>query len=138
MADRYVDVDHGIENRRSVAAIVQNIANNLQDIVRGEIRLAKAEMTERGKQMSKAAGILAGGAGLLLVAALLLVVTVVAALSLVMPVWAAALLTGVVLAGAGGAMVFIGRQRLKASRLRPDATIESVREDVEWLKQQTR
>lgn len=139
MADRYVDIaPERTEERRSLAEIVQKIANNLQGIVRAELRLAKTEMTERGKRMSKAAGMLGAGLALLALAGLLLVVTVVAALSLFMPVWGAALIVAVVFGAVGAGMAVAGRQRIKETNLRPDETIESVREDVEWLKRQTR
>lgn len=137
MADRYIEIER-TEDHRSLAEIVQKIANNLQEIVRAEFRLAKAEMTERGRKMSKAAGMLGAGLALLLLAGLLLVVTIVAALSLFMPLWAAALIVGVVFGAIGGGMAMVGRQRMKATNLRPEETIVSVREDVEWLKRQTR
>jgi uncharacterized membrane protein YqjE len=136
MADRYV-IDK-VDERRPVSEIVQNIANNLQEIVRAEFRLAKTELTERGRNMGRAAAILGAGVLLLAIAGLLLVATIVAALSLFMPVWAAALIVAIVLGALGAGMALVGRERLKKSNLRPDDTIESVKEDVEWLKRQTR
>jgi uncharacterized membrane protein YqjE len=135
MADRYVDVG---EERRSLADIVQNIANNLQDIVRAELRLAKTEMMDRARRMGRAAGMLAAGVALLALAGLLLVTMVVGALALAMPVWAAALIVAVVLGAIGGGLAVVGRIRLKETNLRPDQTIDNVKGDVEWLKQQTK
>jgi uncharacterized membrane protein YqjE len=136
MADRYV-AERG-EERRSVGEIVQNIANNLQEIIRAEFRLAKSELAERGRKMGRAAAILGAGLALLSIAGLLVIVTIVAALSLIMAVWAAALIVAVVLGALGGGMAVVGRERIKKTNLRPDDTIESVKEDVEWLKRQTR
>lgn len=135
MADRYVEIS---EDRRTLGDIIQNIASNLQEIVRAEIRLARTELTERGRRMSKAAALFGGGLVLLGLAGLLLVVTIIAALALVMPVWAAALLVAVAFGAVGGGMAMVGRERIRQTNLRPDETIESVKEDVEWLKQQTR
>src|SRR5690606_29366641 len=118
--------------------IVQNIANNLQDIVRAELRLAKTEMMDRARRMGRAAGMLAAGVALLALAGLLLVTMVVGALALAMPVWAAALIVAVVLGAIGGGLAVVGRIRLKETNLRPDQTIDNVKGDVEWLKQQTK
>ncbi len=138
MADRYVEVAPDGTSHRSMAEIIQDIATNLQEMVRSEFRLAKAELTDRAKQAGKAAGILGAGIAVLAVAALLIVVTCVAALALVMPVWLASLIMAVLLGMVGGGMAMAGRSKLKHANLKPENTIHSVKEDVEWLKQQTR
>ena len=138
MADRYVEAAPNGAGHRSVTEIVQDIANHIQEIVRSEIQLAKAELGERGRRVARSAALLGGGLALLALAGTLAIVAVVAALALVMPVWLACLLMAVFLLMAGGGMAIVGRQRLAQSSLKPEQTIESVREDVRWLKHQTR
>ncbi len=137
MADRHAVVEP-IEGRRSTAEIVQNIIDNTREIIRSELQLAKTEVTDKGKRVGKAAGILAAGGAIAAVAALLIVVTCVVALSLVMPVWAASLIMAVLLGVIGGGMMMVGRQRMKQTSMVPERTISSLKEDVQWLKHPTR
>lgn len=120
---------------RSTAEIIQDTVSSLGEILRSEIRLARMEMAGKARAMGKAAGLFGAGVAVLAVAGLLLVVTCVAALALVMPVWLACLIMGGTLAIAGGFMVLVGRQRLRQVDPRPSTTIHSIKEDVEWLRQ---
>lgn len=82
---------------RPISVVLQDIVRNIQDIVRAEVRLAK---TEVGEELGKArsAGVLVGtGAVTAVFAALFLLLASVAALTLVMPQWAAALVVAAVL-----------------------------------------
>lgn len=137
MADRYATVGP-MEGRRSTAEIVQDIISNTREIIRSELQLAKSEVTDKGKRAGKAAGMLAAGGAIALVAALLIVATCVAALALVMPVWAACLIMAVLLGVIGGGMMLVGRQRMRQTSMVPERTISSLKEDVQWLKHPTR
>lgn len=122
---------------RPLSSVLDDIAGNLQTLVRSEFRLAKTEVTqELGKATS--AGILLGlGALMLGFSALFVLVAIVYALSLVMPPWAAAL---VVAAGEGllaALFVALGVRKLKALRA-PPRTVETMKENVEWAKQLTK
>jgi Flp pilus assembly protein TadB len=122
---------------RSTGEIVQDILDTVQDIFRSEVQVVKTEMADRARQAGKAAGMLGGGVVLLLFAAALAIVSAVAALALVMPVWLASLLVAAALGIAGGIMAAAGRRRLKHTSLKPEQAIDGVKEDVRWLKQQT-
>ncbi|MCL4402485.1 MAG: phage holin family protein [Acidobacteria bacterium] len=138
MADRIVEIGPNSPGQRSTAEIVQKIVQDFQEIVRSEIQLAKTELTERGKQAGKAAGVLGGGLVLCAFAGGLVIIAGVAAMALVMPVWLACLLMAVFLLIVGGGMAIVGQQRLKQTSIKPEKTIQSVKGDVQWLKQQTR
>lgn len=137
MADRYVDVSMA-NGHRSTSEIVQDIVNNIQEIVRSELHLAKVELTDKGKRIGNAAGLLGAGAAVAAVAGLLMVAAATAALTLVMPVWLACLIMGVLLGAAGGGMLIVGRQRLRQTSVVPERTISGLKEDVQWLKHPTR
>ncbi|HEX8985907.1 MAG TPA: phage holin family protein [Bryobacteraceae bacterium] len=123
---------------RSLGRIVQDILRDFQEILRAELRLARAEMSEKARIAARS-GVLLGGAAVCgLLAAGALVACVIAALALAMPVWAAALIAGVVLAIVAGAAFAMGRARLKTVKPVPEQTAQTIREDVEWVKNRTR
>ncbi|MFJ6080363.1 phage holin family protein [Streptomyces sp. NPDC092369] len=119
-----------------VGDLVQRASQQLSQLVRDEMRLAQAEMVQKGRRFGKGGGLF-GGAGLLGVLTLqALVVTVIAALSLVMDVWAAALITTAALAAVTGLMAALGKQQIsKASPPTPEQTIDSVKADVAEIKE---
>src|SRR6185369_5780075 len=138
MATSHLENVPGGAAHRSTGEIVQDILQNIQDIVRSEVEIAKNELTERAKQIGKAAGMLGGGLALLGFAAALVIVTAVAALALVMPVWLASLIMAILLGIVGGGMAIAERRKLKRTSLKPEQAIQGVKEDVTWLKRQTR
>jgi len=125
-------------NERSISDVLQDIIGNIQEILRSEIRLAKTEIqTEAGK--AKFAGLLMALGGLTGIFSVgLLLLGIVYALSLVMPNWAAAASVGVVLAIVAGAAVSAGIKRFKQLHPTPERTVATVKENVEWLQQQTK
>lgn len=130
------DVD---PREHSVGDLVKELANETSTLVRQEIDLDKAEMTERGKRAGKGAGMLAAAAVAGLLALGALTACLVALLDLAMPTWLAALIVTVVYAGIAGALALVGRNRLReAAPPIPEETIESVKEDVQWAKNRTR
>ncbi|MFI6808826.1 phage holin family protein [Streptomyces luteogriseus] len=119
-----------------VGELVQRATEQLTDLVRGEMRLAQAEMTEKGKRFGKGGGLF-GGAGVLgFVTLQALVATVIAALAVSLPVWAAALIVTGVLAGATGVTALAGRKQVRsATPPAPQRTIDSVKADVAEIKE---
>ncbi|MDH6213721.1 phage holin family protein [Streptomyces pseudovenezuelae] len=119
-----------------VGDLVQRASQQLSELVRDEMRLAQAEMVQKGKRFGKGGGLF-GGAGLVGVLTLqALVATVIAALSLVMDVWAAALIVTAVLAAVTALMAALGKQQIsKAAPPAPQQTIDSVKADVAEIKE---
>jgi hypothetical protein len=123
----------------SIGELVKDLATETSTLVRQEIDLAKAEMTDRGKRAGKGAGMLAAGAGVALLAFGALTAGVIAALDLAMPTWLAALIVTVVYGAIAAVLVQIGRKQVQeAAPPVPEETIESVKEDVQWAKTRTR
>ncbi len=130
--------DHDLRDR-STGELVQELSRQMTTLVRQEIDLAKAEATEKGKRAGIGAGMF-GGAG---VATLLALGTLTAFLVIVLdsflPLWAAALVVTLLWAAVAAGLAYMGREKLEeAGPAKPEQTIESVKEDVEWAKERTR
>jgi hypothetical protein len=139
MANHTSVLDHTeTETNRSTGAIVQDVIRDVQEIIRAEFRLAKAEMAEKAAQASRGGGLIGGAAMAGLLALACLVATCIAALSLVMPVWAAALTMTVLLAALGAGLFAAGKSRLKRVKPVPEQTVETLKEDVQWVKNRNR
>ncbi len=123
---------------RSIAEVLQDILRNLQEIIRSEVRLAKTEVREEAVKAKSAGALLGGGAVCGLFATFFLLLTIVYALALVLPYWAAALIVAVVLAIIAAIVLSAGVKQFKRVHPVPDKTIENVKENVEWAKQQTK
>ncbi|MEU6914208.1 phage holin family protein [Streptomyces olindensis] len=119
-----------------VGELVQRATEQLSELVRGEMRLARAEMTEKGKRFGKGGGLF-GGAGVLgFVTLQALAATAIAALAVPLPVWAAALIVTGVLAVATGLTALAGRKQVRsATPPAPQRTIDSVKADVAEIKE---
>ena len=119
----------------TLGALVNQLTTEVPELIRSEIRLAQAEMTEKGKKAGRGAGLF-GGAGLVAlygVAALL--ATVVLALALVMPAWLAALIVTVVLFAVAGVLAMQGRSNVsQATPAKPEEAIEGLKQDVATVK----
>jgi len=126
------------ENSRSIADVLQDIIANVQTIIRSEVRLAKTEITEEATKAGRAASMMAGGAVAALFTVWLLLLTIVFALATVIPIWSAALLVCVLMGVVTAVLLVAGKKRFSTVHATPEKTIESVKENVEWVKNQTR
>jgi uncharacterized membrane protein YqjE len=122
---------------RGIGELVKDLANQTSTLVRQEIKLAQAEVTEKGKVAGRGAGLLAGAA----VAALLMLGTLTAllvvALDSAMPLWLAALIVTVLWGIVAAVLAQAGRTALKASTPPAPQTVETVKEDIQWAKTRT-
>jgi hypothetical protein len=122
---------------RSAGEIMQDVVRDVGEVVRGEVRLAKAEMTETARNAGKAGGFFGGAAVAGLMAVASLVLAGIAGMALVMPLWLAALIMGVLLACIGGAAYAGGRAKLKEVHPVPEKTVQTIKDDVQWAKHRT-
>ncbi|MEV0601903.1 phage holin family protein [Streptomyces sp. NPDC050315] len=116
--------------------LVSRASQQVSQLVREELQLAQAEMTRKGKRFGLGGGLF-GGAGMLGFLGLeALVVAVIAALALVLPVWASALIiTGALLALAG-ILALVGKKEIaKATPPTPEQAIAGVKADVAEVKE---
>jgi uncharacterized membrane protein YqjE len=120
---------------RPTADLLKELSDHTTTLVKQEIDLAKAELSEKGKKAGQGAGMF-GGAGLFGVFAFAALTTcIIAALESPLNLWLAALIVAVVYAAVAGVLALQGRNKVKeAGPPVPEQTTESVKEDVQWAK----
>jgi uncharacterized membrane protein YqjE len=122
---------------QSMGELFKQLSSEMSTLVRQELRLAQAEMTQKGRRAGVGAGMF-GGAGIMGVMALgTLSACLIAALAEAMHVWLAALIVTAVYAAVAGALAMRGKERIAhATPPVPEETVETVKEDVQWAKTQ--
>jgi uncharacterized membrane protein YqjE len=120
---------------RPTGELLKQLSDHTTTLVKQEIELAKAELSEKGKKAGLGAGMF-GGAGLFGVFAFAALTTcIIVALDLAMPLWLAALIVTVVYAAIAGVLALQGRSKVQeAGPPVPEQATESVKEDVQWAK----
>ncbi len=120
----------------SVGTLVTQASQQLTQLVRDEMRLAQAEMVQKGKRFGIGGGLF-GGAGMVAFLALqALVAAGIAALALVLPVWASALIVFGVLLVIAGVLALVGKKQVsQATPPAPERAIDSVKADVAEIKE---
>jgi hypothetical protein len=129
-----VTIDSG-DRTASTTELVQRAAAQLSTLIRDELALAKAEMTEKGKRAGIGGGLL-GGAGLLSLYGLgLLFALFVVLLDWVMPLWVALLIMAAAVFVVAGGLALLGRAQLKrAMPPVPSEAVNNASADVDALK----
>ena len=122
---------------RPVGELLRQLAQETTTLVRQELELAKAEVSQKGKKAGLGIGIL-GAAGVVALLALgALTAFFILALDGVMPAWLAALIVALVYGAIAGVLALVGRERVQeVGKPIPEQTVETVKEDVEWAKTQ--
>ncbi|MER7822534.1 phage holin family protein [Streptomyces sp. NPDC096097] len=120
----------------SVSVLVSRASQQISELVHQEMQLARVEMTRKSKRYGTGGGLF-GGAGLLgVLAAQSLVVAGIAALALVLPVWASALIATAVLAVGAAVVAMAGKRQIaKAGTPAPERTMESLKADVAEIRE---
>jgi uncharacterized membrane protein YqjE len=124
---------------RPVGELVQQVSEQVSRLVREELRLAQLELAQKGKRAGIGVGLF-GGSGLLSLYGVAAIIAGVALLlALVLPDWAAALIVGGVLLATAGVLALLGKRQVsQATPPTPQQTIDSVKADVEVVKERAR
>jgi uncharacterized membrane protein YqjE len=122
----------------SIADVIKDAVRDAQDLVRGEIALAKAEAREEVSRIGRGVALLAAGAVAALIAAMLLMMTVAWAISelALLPVWAGFGIATLVMLVIAGGLAYAGRTRMSADRHMP-RTVDTLKENMEWMRART-
>jgi hypothetical protein len=124
---------------RSLGELFSELSRETSTLVRQEVDLAKTELTLKATEVGKDVGFIAAGALVAYAGLLTLVAMVVIALAqLGVTPWLSALIVGVVVLAIGGILVRSGLAALRNGNLAPKQTIQSIQEDAQWAKNQTR
>jgi uncharacterized membrane protein YqjE len=126
-------------NGRSTGELVKDLSNQVSLLARQEIELAKVEMAEKGRRAGLGLGLVAAAGVSALLALGTLTACVVLALDGAMPAWLAALIVALAWSVVAAVLASVGKQKMEqAGTPVPEQTVESVKEDIKWLKDQTR
>jgi uncharacterized membrane protein YqjE len=121
---------------QTLGTMIGELVGNMQDLIRGEVSLAKQEIKEEATAAGVGAGFMAGAGAMGLVCAFFVGLTLTYALTNLVPNWAAALIVAALFALVGFVLFTMGKSRLQHVNPVPRQTIESLKEDAEWVKQQ--
>ncbi len=125
------------QEERSLGDLFADLAQDTSTLVRQELQLAGSEIGERASRLGRDAAMLVVGGALLLAGLLAVIATLILALgALGLPTWVAALIVSVVFLGVGAALIMRAISALKNADLLPRRTIETLKEDQEWIKEQ--
>lgn len=124
------------ENQPSLGDLFSTLSDQVSLLFRQEVQLAQAEMTKKVSRAGQNASYIVLGAVIGQAAFLAIVAAIILALSLVMEAWLAALLVGIGLAIAAILLVQTGINKLKTMDPAPRQTIETMKENKEWLTRQ--
>jgi hypothetical protein len=129
--------NHNGLREQPMGELFKQLSDDLSTLVRQELKLARAEVTEKGKKAGIGIGMF-GGAGIVGLLALgALTTCLIAALSTGMEVWIAALIVTVIYGAVAGVLALNARDRVtEATPPVPEQTIETVKEDAQWAKTQ--
>jgi uncharacterized membrane protein YqjE len=124
-------------NGESAGELLKQFSEDATALIRKEVELAKAELTEKGRQAGKGAGMF-GGAGLFGLGAFgALTAFLILVLAEAMDAWVAALIVTAVYGAIAGVLALQGKQKVEdAGPPKPEQTVETVKEDVQWAKRQ--
>jgi hypothetical protein len=125
------------DDNRSIGELLGDLGRQTGTLVRRELDLARTEVTSSVGRLSRDAGLV--GIGGALAYAGVLVLLAAAVLGLIeagLDGWLAALIVGALVVAIGGAIVATGLNRMKETSLAPKQTAETVRENVEFVKEQ--
>jgi Putative Actinobacterial Holin-X, holin superfamily III len=125
-------------DERSLGELFGELANATSTLVREEIRLARVEMTQKATSAGKDVGMIGAGGALAYAGLLALIAAVIIGLGQLIPMWLSALIVGLIVVGIGYVLIQRGLSALKRIDPTPHQTIETLKEDTEWAKEQTR
>lgn len=119
--------------------LINRLTQQSTELIRSEIRLAQAEMTQKAQKAGLGVGLF-GGAGIVaLYGGGTLIATIVLALSLLLDPWLAALIVTVVLFLVAGVLALVGKKQVgRATPAAPQQTIDNVKQDVATVKRGSR
>ncbi|MDQ3654697.1 MAG: phage holin family protein [Chloroflexota bacterium] len=122
---------------RSLGELFAELAHETSTLVRQELRQAGTEIGQRATGIGKDVGLLAAGAVIVHAAFLALVTAIILGLiDLGLDWWLATLIVALVLAGIGYAVISRARSAIKHADILPHHTMDNLKEDQEWAKEQ--
>ena len=125
---------------RSLGELFGDLTSQLGQLVHQEVELARTEITANAIRTGRNASLVGAGGVVVHAGFLALVIAAIALLVSLFNLdpWVSALIVAALLFGIGGLLIQRGKSRLEASSLAPTRTLESLKDDAEWAREQTR
>jgi len=123
-------------DERSLGELFAELARETSTLVRQEVALARTEMIQKAAEIGRDSRTIGIGGAIAYAGFLALVAALILGLGQLVPLWLSALIVGLVVAGVGYAVLQRGVTALKRANLAPKETIETLKEDAEWAKDQ--
>ena len=127
--------NRSIENR-PLGDLFGDLATDMGNLVRQEVTLAKVEITQKAKYVGRNVGYLVIGGAVAYAALLAIIAALIMLLAKVVPDWGAALIVGAVVGGIGWLLIGKAMTALQQADLTPRETVETLKEDATWMKEQ--
>ena len=127
--------DRSLENK-PLGDLFGDLASDMSNLVRQEVALAKVEITQKAKGIGKNVGYLVVGGAVGYAALLAVIAAIIMLLDNYMPAWGAALLVGILIAGISWLLIGKALNALQETEITPRETVETLKEDAAWVKQQ--
>jgi MFS family permease len=121
---------------RSLGDLFSELANETGTLVRQEVSLAQAEMTQKAVRAGKNVGFLAVGGAVGYAALLAAVTGAIIVLANFIPAWLAAFIVAAIVGAVAYFLVTSALAELKKANMAPTETVETIKEDAKWLKKQ--
>jgi hypothetical protein len=131
-------MDSRTREDRSLGELFGDLSRETTALVRHEVDLAKTELTQKASRIGKDLGFLAIGGAVAYAGFLAMIAAVIILVANLIPWWLSALLVGIIVAAVGGILIQRGLSALKQENLAPKQTIQTLKEDTEWAKEQMR
>ena len=126
-----------VRDERSLGDLFSDLSRETTTLVRQEVQLAKAELTQSATEAARGIGMLvAGGAVAYAGLFFLLLAIVFGLIEAGWDAWLSALVVGLVVVAIGAVLVLRARESLKPANLAPQKTVETLKEDAAWAKEQ--
>ena len=126
-----------LRDERSLGDLFSDLSRETTTLVRQEVQLAKAELTQSATDAARGIGMLAAGGAVAYAGLLFLLLAIVFGLiEAGWDAWLSALVVGLVVVAIGAVLVLRARESLKPANLAPQKTVETLKEDAAWAKEQ--
>ena len=129
-------IDHRADPEPTLGALVHQLSEEIPHLVRSEIRLAQAEVAEKGRRVGIGIGMFSAAGLLAFFGVATLIATAVLGLAEAIPGWAAALVVAVILLAVAGVLAALGKGKVADGQpLKPERAVAGVQEDIATLKE---
>jgi hypothetical protein len=130
-----INENRSLENR-PLGDLFGDLATDMSNLVRQEVALAKVEITQKAKHVGRNVGYLVIGGAVAYAALLAIIAAIIMLLAKVVPQWGSALIVGAVVGGIGWMLIGKAMLALQQTDLAPRETVETLKEDATWMKEQ--